>query len=217
VQISTLVTCCGIAALGVWVGASAPDWAPLADGPKCKQLGECWQGRAGYSCFTSARLPLQAYFTRRGRDLTLQALTNIDIMAKNVGRINPALVATAITYLVLILCIYLMALWRSFIEAAHDASGEWHSAHEAPLKPVLPVQLLTHMRTVAGAPAKGAMVFLVLAGLFITVWFCGIYWIILLLNGATVWATTLYVMYKSCAKALKDLTVSDAPPPGERS
>jgi hypothetical protein len=47
----------------------------------------------------------------------------LNIEAKNVDRINGGLIATAVTYLVLILIIFLMSLWRSFIEAAHDATG----------------------------------------------------------------------------------------------
>ncbi len=64
------------------------------------------------------------YFTQECRDKTRSALEFLDVDAKNVERLTPGLIATAITYIVLILIIYFMSLWRSFIEAAHDATGE---------------------------------------------------------------------------------------------
>lgn len=81
-------------------------WAPVRS-PKRSLLADC-----------------RIYFTQECRDKTRSALEFLDVDAKNVERLTPGLIGTAIAYIVLILIIYFMSLWRSFIEAAHDATGE---------------------------------------------------------------------------------------------
>ncbi|GLI61162.1 hypothetical protein VaNZ11_003448 [Volvox africanus] len=129
-------------------------------------------------CLGIASLGVWAYYTRRCKDLTLEALDDLGIKAKNVDRINIALIATAITYLALVMVIFLMSLWRSFIEAAHDA---------------------------VGLVSRGAMVFLVLNFLFTTGWWITMMWLVLLIMGNTLWATCLYILIGSIKKAKEDI------------
>ncbi|GFR48315.1 hypothetical protein Agub_g10196 [Astrephomene gubernaculifera] len=142
-------------------------------------------------------LGVWAYFTKRCEDLTLGALDDLGISAKELNRINPALVATAITYLSLTLVIYFMSLWRSFIEANHDATG------------------------VTGG---GALAFLVLSFLLLCCWWLVVVWLVLLVMANTVWAAALYVTHGASKQALAAtasfgaatwLPSSDLPCPGQ--
>ncbi|PNH10914.1 hypothetical protein TSOC_002319 [Tetrabaena socialis] len=129
-------------------------------------------------CLCIASLGVWANYTRQGRNRTVDALADLDIEAKNLDRINPALIATAITFLVVAMVIYLMSLWRSFIEAAHDASGH---------------------------PARGALAFLVISFMLNTVWGLMVMWLVLLLMANTVWAAVLYVTEKAIVQAMTDI------------
>lgn len=85
----------------------------------------CCQTEVRRTCSQCARVIYhRAFYTRKCRNFTIDGLENLGIAVKYLDRINSALIATAITYLVVAVVIFLMSLWRSFIEAAHDAVGE---------------------------------------------------------------------------------------------
>ncbi|EFJ47030.1 hypothetical protein VOLCADRAFT_92405 [Volvox carteri f. nagariensis] len=129
-------------------------------------------------CIGVASLGVWAYFTRRCRSLTIDALDDLGITAKNISRINSALIATAIAYLVLAILIFFMSLWRSFIEASHDALG--------------------HI-------ARGAKAFLILNFLTSTGWLAVMLWLVLLIMGNTLWGVCLYVIIGAINQAKKDM------------
>ncbi|PNW87161.1 hypothetical protein CHLRE_02g111400v5 [Chlamydomonas reinhardtii] len=127
-------------------------------------------------CLGVAGLGVWAYYTKQGQSKTLDALDSLDVTASNVGSLNSALLATAIVYLVIIVIIYLMSLWRSFIEAAHDATGQ---------------------------VAKGAFAFLLLAFAFELNWTLVNIWLTLLLMGNAIWASCVYILRGSITSTLE--------------
>ncbi|GLC55665.1 hypothetical protein PLESTB_001012400 [Pleodorina starrii] len=134
-------------------------------------------------CIGIAGLGVWAYYTNRCKDLTLDGLDELDITAKNVDRINDALIATAITYLVTSLLIFLMSLWRSFVEAAHDATG---------------------------LVARGSTVFLFIAFLLNTFWWLITLWLVLLIMGNTLWGVSLYIVVGAVKQAKVDIATFGA-------
>ncbi|KXZ50255.1 hypothetical protein GPECTOR_17g893 [Gonium pectorale] len=114
----------------------------------------------------------------------MNAIDDLSINAKNLDRINPALVATAIAYLVVALVIYVMSLWRSFIEAAHDATG---------------------------TPSRGAVAFMVFGVILTSGWWLVLMWLMLLLMGNTVWAAVIYVTEQAIDQARQDLVTFGSP------
>lgn len=71
-------------------------------------------------------------YSKTSYEQSRDALEALDVNAANMGRLEPALIASAVTYLVLALVLFVMALWRSSVEASHDATGAAHSAGKKP-------------------------------------------------------------------------------------
>lgn len=126
-------------------------------------------------CFAVASLGVWAAFTKKCRDYTIDALDELDITVKNLDRINPALIATAITYLVLAVLLYITSLWRSFIEAGHDATGVVN---------------------------QGSTAWMVISVFLDFGWFWIFIWVILMAMADVVWAALVYLSKEAIKAAL---------------
>ncbi|KAG2499657.1 hypothetical protein HYH03_002595 [Edaphochlamys debaryana] len=128
-----------------------------------------------FVCFGIAATGVWAYYTKTSVNKTEDSVSYMDAYAPDLNRFNDSLVGTSIAYLVLIMIIYVMCLWRSFIEAAHDATG---------------------------VTAKGATAFLVLTYIWITCWWCMLVWLVFLLQANTLWQGSIVSLSDSCDRTL---------------
>jgi len=116
---------------------------------------------------TGGGIGVWVHFTNMSWDDTNNALQALSVSALNTERIRPALIATAVVYLVFLVLLAIMSFARSFVEAAHDATGQ------------------------TGAGSTVYLVFNVLIALpwqFITLW------LVFILLGDCLWAGLVYTL-----------------------
>ncbi|KAG1681320.1 hypothetical protein FOA52_007366 [Chlamydomonas sp. UWO 241] len=117
-----------------------------------------------------AMIGLWVAFGMRAYNGTSDGLKLLSITATDVDRAQPAVIATAVVFLVILLCVAIVSFWRSFVEASHDATGMSGGAATAYLVINALVSTCWWLITV----------FLTVMVAFTSIW----YWVVYLLQGS---------------------------------
>ena len=94
-------------------------------------MGQCWLGSSGDSLHMAALMGSlglhvsmhRVYFTQQARTNTSNGLSVLSVSSTDFSYLNPVLIATAVIYLVILALLAVVSFARSFVEAAHDATG----------------------------------------------------------------------------------------------
>ena len=65
----------------------------------------------------------RVYFSQQAKTNTWNGLSALSVSSTDFSYLNPVLIATAVIYLVILALLAVVSFARSFVEAAHDATG----------------------------------------------------------------------------------------------
>jgi len=107
------------------------------------------------------------YYSIQSKNNTSSGLASLNVGAFNYNSLDPILIGTSVVFLVILVMVAILSFARSFIEAAHDATGQ---------------------------TGGGATAYLWCNGILGTVWFIIVLWLVLVLLADVIWAFCLYLV-----------------------
>ncbi|GAX78297.1 hypothetical protein CEUSTIGMA_g5739.t1 [Chlamydomonas eustigma] len=107
------------------------------------------------------------YFSIQSKNNTSSGLTTLNVGAFNYTSLDPIIIGTAVAFLVILFMVAVLSFARSFIEAAHDATGQ---------------------------TGGGATAYLWCNGILGTIWFLVALWLVFVLLADAIWAFCLYLL-----------------------
>lgn len=126
------------------------------------------------------------HFVVEMKNKTVDALDALSVTAHHIDRPTAAMIATSVVFLVTVVFVVGLSLARSFIEAAHDATG---------------------------LSGGGSTVWMVLNVIFAIPWWLLTLWMVVLVMGCTIWEGLVYVLRESIQSLFDRFGVAGPDPP----